>query len=257
MYLRKKRHRSKEDKSIIDHLHDLHMYGIPETKHIDFALPCLHIPHVSYGYRVDYTYSECFYSIFSFHNETMNIWSHLIGFICVLVTGLGMMVEYQDHHIPLMGRVATAIYCFGAGVCLFFSAVYHIFGCMSNTHQQLLLTLDMGGVAVLTGTSLFLWIAFGFQCTPVLSMVYSAFTGIIVLLGIIIAFLGSFHNDLAYYVRVLGYLAIGILCLIPATRKRIVIHIYVYIYTYIYLTMFYCILLYFTIFYYILLYFTV
>ena len=33
------------------------------------------------GYRVNLSPAECLRSIFQLHNETFNIWSHLIGFI--------------------------------------------------------------------------------------------------------------------------------------------------------------------------------
>lgn len=218
MYLRKKRVRSTENQTLLEHIQDIQINGLPETKHISYALPCMHTPFIGYGYRVDYSFSQCLLSIFSIHNETMNIWSHLIGFLCTLFAGISILVEYQAKEIPLLARVATASYIVGACCCLLFSTVYHVFGCMSDVYQQYLLILDMGGVAMLTGGSLFVWIAYGFYCTPVLCAVYLTFTGLIVIGGIFIAVLGSYNTDFAYYTRVLGYLVIGILCIIPCTH---------------------------------------
>lgn len=38
-------------------------------------------PHIKSGYRVNLSMKECLQSIFQLHNETFNIWSHLIGFL--------------------------------------------------------------------------------------------------------------------------------------------------------------------------------
>ena len=129
-----------------------------------FALPCNHTPYIEFGYRVDYTHMQCIMSLFSLHNETMNIWSHLLGFICTVIAGISVLVEFQNKDLPLFGRVAYATYVMSSSCCLLFSAVYHTFGCMSSFHQQTLLILDLGGVAFLTGGSLFVWIVYGKEC---------------------------------------------------------------------------------------------
>lgn len=36
-------------------------------------------PHIFTGYRQDLTWAACFASVFRVHNETLNIWSHLVG----------------------------------------------------------------------------------------------------------------------------------------------------------------------------------
>ena len=128
---------------------------------MEFALPCVHSPYISYGYRVDYTHYECLVSLFTLHNETMNIWSHLLGFLCTVIAGVSVLVEFQEKNLPLFGRVAYATYIVAASLCLLFSAIYHTFGCISSIHQEYLLVLDLGGVAALTGGSLFVWIVYG------------------------------------------------------------------------------------------------
>jgi hypothetical protein len=37
-------------------------------------------PFIFYGYRIHHSIHDCFLSIFKLHNETMNIWTHLIPF---------------------------------------------------------------------------------------------------------------------------------------------------------------------------------
>jgi adiponectin receptor len=35
--------------------------------------------YIRSGYRLHYTVSECFFSLFELHNETLNVWTHLVG----------------------------------------------------------------------------------------------------------------------------------------------------------------------------------
>jgi hypothetical protein len=44
---------------------------------------CVH-PFIFHGYRIHHTLKDCILSIFSFHNESLNIWTHLVPFIAFL-----------------------------------------------------------------------------------------------------------------------------------------------------------------------------
>ncbi len=41
-------------------------------------------PYIWSGYRTQLGHFDCLKSVFSFHNETLNIWTHLIGFLIFL-----------------------------------------------------------------------------------------------------------------------------------------------------------------------------
>lgn len=47
-------------------------------------------PFILNGYRIHHEISDCFASVFKLHNETLNIWSHLIPFVSFL--GLFMYI---------------------------------------------------------------------------------------------------------------------------------------------------------------------
>ena len=44
---------------------------------------CVH-PFIFHGYRIHHSMRDCFKSLFTLHNETLNIWSHLIPFFIFL-----------------------------------------------------------------------------------------------------------------------------------------------------------------------------
>jgi hypothetical protein len=42
-------------------------------------------PFIFHGYRIHHSIKHCVFSIFTLHNETLNIWTHLIPFITFLI----------------------------------------------------------------------------------------------------------------------------------------------------------------------------
>jgi hypothetical protein len=72
---------------------------LPELKNY------LQLPHqemrnlyIDTGYRVGYSFSHCMRSLFTFHNETMNIWSHLISLIALIVVSLISSLKSEYIH---------------------------------------------------------------------------------------------------------------------------------------------------------------
>ncbi|MFH4978613.1 hypothetical protein AB6A40_005322 [Gnathostoma spinigerum] len=86
-------------------------------------------------------------SLFQLNNETINIWSHLLGFLyfswCqyeVNVLWLPYIEASQVDHFVMTLSIL------GAQICMFFSACYHTFGCASVIHRQRWLKLDIFGI---------------------------------------------------------------------------------------------------------------
>ena len=71
-------------------------------------------------------------SIFTFHNESINIWSHLSGTVYVLYA-LSCFLRMDGLHVNIDDSEYKAILTFllCAVACLSFSTCYHTFGCMS------------------------------------------------------------------------------------------------------------------------------
>ena len=66
-------------------------------------------PAITSGYRRRLGYGDCFRSVFSLHNETVNIWSHLLGFLCFLVLMVKDLVWAQEHIRDTADYGATAL----------------------------------------------------------------------------------------------------------------------------------------------------
>jgi len=79
------------------------------------------------GYRTEHTVFDCLKSIFSIHNETLNIWTHLLAFFywSQVYATLEEREWYQN-----VDELSQAIVKVGYGICLLMplsSAMYHTF----------------------------------------------------------------------------------------------------------------------------------
>lgn len=125
-------------------------------------------PYVVSGYRVQLSFLHCVKSMFAWTNDTINIWSHFIGFFIFFyylvydnVYALPHKKEYiLDHVFVSLGLIC---YLF----CMFCSTGYHLFrGHSEQAHMQWL-ALDLTGISVgLLGCYL-PGIHYGFYCLSV------------------------------------------------------------------------------------------
>ncbi|OAF64532.1 hypothetical protein A3Q56_07777, partial [Intoshia linei] len=92
---------------------------------------------VLYGYRSELnSFKRCFYSVFSLHNETFNIWTHLLGCILFFVLAAFYLTR-PDKEIGLQQKLVFTPFFIGVIFCLAFSTLYHTLMCHSNNICQM------------------------------------------------------------------------------------------------------------------------
>ncbi|XP_013994172.2 progestin and adipoQ receptor family member 3 isoform X1 [Salmo salar] len=107
-------------------------------------------PYITDGYRAHLTSKLCLKSIFVLSNETVNIWTHLLGFLLFFLLGVNDMSTV----LPASGanREDYVIYCIGLfcfQVCMLCSVGYHLFSChRSEKTCHRWLALDFAGISV-------------------------------------------------------------------------------------------------------------
>ena len=69
---------------------------------------------------------DCLISIGSIHSETVNIWTHLIGALCVTLT-FALFLWDNSKQLDLSDFISFSIFFFSAIICLTFSTLLHIF----------------------------------------------------------------------------------------------------------------------------------
>ncbi|CAG8800364.1 16182_t:CDS:2, partial [Gigaspora margarita] len=87
------------------------------------------------GYRrPTFSYFKCAESLFYVHNESVNIWSHLVGAIAFIFLGFITYDYVLSHHPSIIWWDVAVFYIFlmGAMICLGLSSTFHTFCCHSE-----------------------------------------------------------------------------------------------------------------------------
>ncbi|XP_043266773.1 progestin and adipoQ receptor family member 3 [Venturia canescens] len=106
-----------------------------------------HNPFIFHGYRGYLTTKLCLESVFWWTNETINIWSHVFGWMLFL--GLTLYdICLLNIHAPFGDKVLVTLLlvCFQA--CMILSSVYHTFSCRSEKDYWCFLSFDLFGIAL-------------------------------------------------------------------------------------------------------------
>lgn len=127
------------------------------------------------GYReASGSYSKSFASLTYLHNESVNIWTHLIGACLAAAAGLIIYFDVKPrYHLATSEDVAVfSCYFLGAVACLGMSAIYHTVSDHSPAVARFGNRLDYIGIVFLIWGSFIPSIYYGFSAEPALVRVY-------------------------------------------------------------------------------------
>lgn len=131
--------------------------------------------YIRSGYRRDRnSYAHSARSLLYLHNETVNIWSHLLGAIFSGCTGLYMYWAIKPRYESANGADVAVFACFFAGavICLGMSATYHAILDHSEDVAKWGNKLDYTGIVALIVGSFAPTLYYGFFCHPRLMTIY-------------------------------------------------------------------------------------
>ncbi|KAK7100061.1 membrane progestin receptor beta-like [Littorina saxatilis] len=103
-------------------------------------------PYILSGYRLpNQTWRYYFASVFWLHNETLNVWTHAIGCLCVLLRAAMLIFQLDDgfqdrRSFPVVG---FALGCFLSNLL---STTAHLLHSKSPRHHYILYMLDYAGI---------------------------------------------------------------------------------------------------------------
>ncbi|CAO3618050.1 unnamed protein product [Cunninghamella echinulata] len=171
--------------------------------------------YVLSGYRFYHRSQDCLKSIFMLHNETLNIHSHLIGFIFFLIFSI-YMVNYHFPEASTYDQVIFVTFCVAALNCLFCSSIYHTFICHSHHPiKSFTATLDYIGISFLITASVLVTEYFGFYCQPITARKYMVFTSLIGSVGTISPFFKCWDTKQYRPLRIAVFLTMGFSSAVP------------------------------------------
>ncbi|PHH72407.1 hypothetical protein CDD83_4948 [Cordyceps sp. RAO-2017] len=137
------------------------------------------------GYRpIRASYRHALRSLFYLHNESVNIWSHLLGALLALAAGGFYLVRVvRPRYAAADGADLAVFACFfgGAVLCLGMSATYHAVMDHSQRVSRWGNKLDYTGIVALIVGSYVPALYYGFFCRPAL---LTAYLSIICFLGL-------------------------------------------------------------------------
>uniref|UniRef100_A0A182N1D6 Progestin and adipoQ receptor family member III n=1 Tax=Anopheles dirus TaxID=7168 RepID=A0A182N1D6_9DIPT len=104
-------------------------------------------PFIRTGYRTYLSARLCLESMFWWTNETVNIWSHILGLCVFLILAYydTAMLQIQANTVD---KVIVGMLLFSFQLCMIFSSIYHTFSCHSADSYDRLLAFDLFGIAL-------------------------------------------------------------------------------------------------------------
>lgn len=174
----------------------------------------------SNSYRFLSSKRQCLKSIFRIHNETCNIWTHMLGL-------LGLIILALHIHTTVLGKSPTTtiydhfVFLFffvAASECLISSTLYHTFLCHSRlTVMRCAATFDYIGIGVLITASVMATLHYGFFCDTTERWMFLSFSGGMGIIGCIIPFYPKFDLPSFRYFRIFIFLGMACSGIIPIT----------------------------------------
>lgn len=147
-------------------------------------------PYVTSGYRAFLSIRLCFKSLFVLSNESINIWSHLVGFFFFFYLLLAdNLVRIPENNGTFSDHVVLTLLLIGFMISMFFSACYHLFCCHSEKVFHLWLSLDLAGISLGLCACYIPAIYYAFYCHVTWQGIY--LIGVVLLTVISLAF--QFH----------------------------------------------------------------
>jgi len=194
------------------------------------------------GYRPPSSFWGTFGSLFSIHNETMNVWSHLIGAVYFLASFV--LIVFEIFFGSLSSTVTTffgssfslsilsnsssiiensaqmilpqapawpiAVFLASAAFCLLTSTTFHLFYPVNKSVFEMLVRLDYVGIAALISGSCYPLFVYGFWCEPFFMALYLIFISILCLSCVILGMMDSFRTREWRFVRTACFMAAGL-----------------------------------------------
>lgn len=132
-------------------------------------------PFIQSGYRPVFAAAKpCFHSWLYLHNQSANIFTHLVPGVLALALNAALLryfsLWYPD--ATLADRAVFHIYLTALSLCFGISATYHTMLCHSRESADLWVRLDYVSISILIFSSFIPGLYMGFYCEPGLLKMY-------------------------------------------------------------------------------------
>ncbi|KXN90864.1 hypothetical protein AN958_03518 [Leucoagaricus sp. SymC.cos] len=186
--------------------------GMRLIKYHHLPEPWKNNPYVTQGYRFIpiERWPLLIKSVFTLHNETLNIHTHLIPLILFLVNIISII--RNPTHIDAPEVLFMSFAC----VCLLGSTVWHTMsGCAHHNSMEFCARVDYVGIGWLISASVATTVYYGYQCHPKVGHAFEVLCFMMGLLGNVLPFMTWFNQNEYRFYRIGFFLTLAFSGLAP------------------------------------------
>lgn len=173
------------------------------------------------GYRaVSNSFRKSFASLAHVHNESVNIYSHLIPAVLISILSIPLHTSLMAKHtnVSIADTIVLGCFALGAVMCLAMSAVFHTVQNHSPNIARIANQMDYIGIVFLIVGSFVPSIFYGFYCHPMLQTVYLTMITSLGLLCAAISATPQFRHPTWRRFRARMFIALGLSALFPVVH---------------------------------------
>ncbi|KFH66709.1 hypothetical protein MVEG_07234 [Podila verticillata NRRL 6337] len=183
------------------------------------------------GYRFLSSKTQCFKSIFYVHNESGNIWTHLLGFFYFLAVGIYFFFGNNPYlstpaaspsknlpYVPADGydKLVFLVFFLAVYKCLLMSSLWHTFAQIAHEGtMKCMACLDYVGISVLIAASVVVTEYYGFYCEALFRNSYIIATAMFGVAGVVIPWLSWFDQKETRWLRITFFISMAASALLP------------------------------------------
>jgi adiponectin receptor len=175
---------------------------------------------ILHGYRVHFSFKLCLESLFRRHNETLNVWTHLIGTLVFTVLAVFTYVKILPNvtkRIPIATDYAIfAVFFFGAHAQMLFSTIYHLFSAHSAGVAKWLARLDYMGICLMIVGSYYPPLYYMLRpCHPDLMRIHLSAISLLGVIGLFVVAFPRLQGPKFRVFRAIFFVVFGLYIIIP------------------------------------------
>lgn len=162
------------------------------------------------------SFGACALSLGYVHNETCNVYSHIIGvLIMISLTLYGLFVDGVLSDGPPLQILAMFMFIAGSSVGMTLSFLFHLFDCHSQHVHALFARLDYAGISIMIAGSFVPSVYHAFYCTPHVQVTYMVLIWLFGIACTLISLLERFATPEYRTYRMSLFLFMGLSGIVP------------------------------------------
>lgn len=162
-------------------------------------------PYITSGYRFTENYFDCVRSAFAVSNETVNIWTHAVGFLIILSIAFYFYPasEVFTNHTTA-DKLINGLFFLAAAKALACSTIWHTFCSISHQHtMEKFACVDYSGISLLIAASIITTEYTAFYVDPVSRWAYMTITFVLGVAGMILPWEPKFNRAYGAHILLL------------------------------------------------------